>query len=1066
MNPGPDFRRVLLLDDDHDDLELTQDVFARIRGEVGYRVDSLDNVHDALEALNSTSYDVALVDYQLRGHTALDVLAIARESHPQLPVIVLTGRANPEVDQRCLELGAADFLVKDRLDPVVLERSIRYAIERQQLNSELRQREREYHSLFAGSPIAMLTYDPDELTILQVNQAACEQYGYSEAEFEGLSMLALRKPEHVAAFIEFTRMHRDDPGPLRAGIWRHQRKDGSELDVEILRSDVERAGRMVRVVAVQDVSARVRAERDLRASESTLRQVLTDMADGLIVFDADQRILLANPVACATLATPVEELIGAPVPDALLQDRSSIEFIDGKDQVHSLDLRLSQTQWNGAQARLLMIRDMTAERARDRQMVLLQRAANAIGEGILVSDMRLKGEPITYVNPAAERITGYAANELLGRNCRMLQGQDRDQPGIRDMRAALAGRRSCTVEVRNYRRNGDPFWNRVTLSPVRDADGEVSHYVGVLADVSVQKQLEAERRYLETHDALTDLPTYSAASGQIDRLVMRSQDRGLSAAVMFVDLDGFNLVNDTMGFAIGDAALREVALRLRRLCEASAAGETEIMRYAGDEFLLVLGMLPAGVDVLKLATHFCDVIARPMPLSANVTLFLTASIGASVTQQSSIQGAELVRQADIATHHAKRGGRNGAVVFGHSMSEALGDRLRLGGSMRSALARGEFVLHYQPQVNAHDGALIGLEALVRWNSPEFGMLAPKRFIPVAESNGMILALGAWVLQDACAQIRRWQDQGLTGFSVSVNVSAAQMQRPTFVHDVQTIIENAGVDPTSLELELTESVLMDNADRAIEQMQQLKKLGLRLVLDDFGMGYSSLDYLRRFPLDKLKIDQAFVNGIIEQDRDAALVRAIIAIGHNLGMRVVAEGVETAAQSAYLRRNYCDELQGFYIGHAVPVEQIPDLARRKYLLPTESGPSMTERCLLILDDEENIRRSLSRLLRRDGYRVLSAATASEAFELLAMHPVQVVLSDQRMPDLSGTEFLSRVKDMYPDTIRMVLSGYTDLSTVTEAINKGAIYKFLTKPWDDEELRAQVQEAFRRHSHDTFS
>lgn len=1066
MSPAPEIRRVLLLDDDHDDLELTQEVFARIRGAVDLVVDSMDNVDDALAALNSAHYDIALVDYQLRGHTALDVLEIASEQHPQLPIIILTGRANPEVDQRCLELGAADFLVKERLDPVVLERSIRYAIERQQLITVLRQREREYHSLFAGNPIAMLTYDADELRILQVNQAACAQYGYSEAEFEGMSMLELREPDQVEAFLEFARTHRHEQGPISAGVWRHRRKDGSALDVEILRSDVERNGRSVRITVAQDVSARVQAERDLRSSESTLRQVLTDMSDGLLVFDANERIQLANPAACATLAASVESLIGSPVPQALLQERSSIDFVDGRGQPRSLDLRLSQTHWNGEQARLLIIRDVTAERARDRQMVLLQRAANAIGEGILVSDMRAEGEPVIYVNPAAERITGYKASELTGLNCRILQGKDRDQPGIRDMRATLANKGTCTVELRNYRRNGDPFWNRVTLSPVRDVDGEVTHYVGVLADISAQKRLEAERRYLETHDALTDLPTFSTSAWQIDRLVMRSLDRGLHAAVMFVDLDGFNMVNDTMGFAIGDAALREVALRLRQLCEASAAGETEIVRYAGDEFLLVLGMLPTETDVLKLANHFCDVIARPMPLSANVTLFLTASIGASVAPESASQGSELVRQADIATHHAKRGGRNGAVVFGQTMSETLEDRLRLGGSMRSALSRGEFVLHYQPQVNAHDGALIGLEALVRWNSPEFGMLPPKRFIPVAENNGLILVLGAWVLQEACRQVRHWQDQGLSGFSVSVNVSAAQMQRPTFVHDVQSIIEKAGVDPAMLELELTESVLMDNADRAINQMQQLKKLGVRLVLDDFGMGYSSLDYLRRFPLDKLKIDQAFVNGIIEQDRDAALVRAIIAIGHNLGMRVVAEGVETVAQSAYLRRNYCDELQGFFIGHAVPAEEIPDLVRRKYLLPTEPEPERAERCLLILDDEENIRRSLSRLLRRDGYKVLSAATASEAFELLAMHPVQVVLSDQRMPDLSGTEFLSRVKDMYPDTIRMVLSGYTDLSTVTEAINKGAIYKFLTKPWDDEELRAQVQEAFRRHSHDTFS
>jgi CheY-like chemotaxis protein len=295
------------------------------------------------------------------------------------------------------------------------------------------------------------------------------------------------------------------------------------------------------------------------------------------------------------------------------------------------------------------------------------------------------------------------------------------------------------------------------------------------------------------------------------------------------------------------------------------------------------------------------------------------------------------------------------------------------------------------------------------------------------------------------------------------VSAAQAQRASFVDDVRRILEETGVAPGMLELEITESVLMENADRAVAQMQQLKALGLRLALDDFGKGYSSLSYLRRFPIDKLKIDQAFIENIATEGNDAALVRAMISMGHHLGMRVVAEGVETAAQSGYLRRSHCDEFQGFFYSPPVSAQAVPELLRRRYLGPAQTAEPAPERTLLLLDDEDNILRALVRLFRRDGYRVLACASAGAAFELLATQPVQVILSDQRMPGISGTEFLSEVKLLYPDTVRMVLSGYTDLASVTDAINRGAIYKFLTKPWDDAELRAQVLEAFRRYERD---
>lgn len=473
----------------------------------------------------------------------------------------------------------------------------------------------------------------------------------------------------------------------------------------------------------------------------------------------------------------------------------------------------------------------------------------------------------------------------------------------------------------------------------------------------------------------------------------------------------------------------------------------------------MFGNLDAGSDALALANAVCERIAEPLPVTPHATLYLTASVGATQFAEGAGTLVELVRQADLATHRAKRNGRNGAYVFGSELREALNDRLALGGRLRSAISRGEFLLHYQPQVDARDGSIVAVEALVRWNSPEFGLLPPRRFVPVAEDSGVIVQLGLHILETACRQARAWMDARLPRFLVSVNVSAAQIQRPSFVTDVRRVIHETGVAPGMLELEITESVLMDNTDRAIEQLRQLKAIGVRLALDDFGMGYSSLGYLRRFPIDKLKIDQAFIQDITTSGPDAALVRAIIAMGHHLGMRVVAEGVETEAQCGYLRRCHCDEFQGYYFSKPLPADAIPALLHKDYSLALRGGADYSQRTLLLLDDEENILRALVRVFRRDGYQILCARSAAEAFSMLALQEVQVILSDQRMPGISGTEFLSQVKQMYPQTVRIVLSGYTDLASVTDAVNRGAIYKFLTKPWDDDALRAQVQEAFRR-------
>jgi len=1049
--------RILLVEDDPDDQWLVKDLLSQLHGSADYQVEVVSNYADALAALATHRHSIGLIDYQLGPYTGLDLLNATATDEDRPPLVMLTGHGSTEIDNRALAAGAADYLVKSSLDAERLGRSLRYTMSQHMLTRNLAERERNYRAIFDASPVPMWVFDQDTLGFIEVNEAALNQYGYSRQEFLALNVTHLGASDDVATFMQFNQSQRHQPGTLRAGIWRHRRKDGSVMDVEIVSCVIQIGGQEHRLVTASDISVRLRAESVLRQSEAALRQVLRDVGEGLMVIDAENRIRVANPALCLLLGQPEDELLGQPAPQALVETSDPhIDLVDNFGSVHAVDLCNAETSWKGEPARVLTLRDVTEQRASEHQLSLLRRAVESAKDGIVIVDMDNRDQCMIFVNAAFERMTGYRSHEVIGRNCRLLQGEDHHQPELDLVRKALAQSHDCEVVLRNYRKDGSLFWNRLTLSPVRDTQEKVTHYIGIQTDISAQKMIEAERNFLATHDALTTLPRFAGSEARIEVLMQHARDHHRRLVLLFVDLDAFNSINDTMGFAMGDAALRQVAQRLRDVAGPSA----QVMRYAGDEFLIALGDVDPHANLSQLATAFCERIAEPMRISSVVTLYLTASVGASVFPDSGQTLLELTRQADIATNRAKRNGRNGAYIFNNELSEALGDRLALGSRMRDALTRGEFLLHYQPQVDAQDGSVAGLEALVRWDSPEFGLLPPRRFIPVAEDSGMILQLGAFVLRTACRQLRNWMDAGLSSFLVSVNVSAAQMQRPSFVDDVSRIIQETGINPAMLELELTESVLMDNAERAVLQMQQLKKLGVRIALDDFGVGYSSLSYLRRFPIDKLKIDQAFISNITHDGKDASLVRAIISMGHHLGMRVVAEGVETAAQSAYLRRNHCDELQGFYFSLPLPADAVPELLRRRYLTQPEEMVADVERTLLILDDDENTRRSLLRLFRRDGYRILSAASATEAFDLLATNSVQVVLSDQRMPGISGTEFLSQVKAMYPDTIRMVLSGYTDLASVTDAINRGAIYKFLTKPWDDQALSAQVQEAFRRH------
>ena len=580
--------------------------------------------------------------------------------------------------------------------------------------------------------------------------------------------------------------------------------------------------------------------------------------------------------------------------------------------------------------------------------------------------------------------------------------------------------------------------------------------IAVVRDISERLHAAERLRHAASYDALTGLPNRPLFFENLDAAIDLAKDKRWRVAVLCITLDRFKVINDSLGTALGDELLRQFSTRLVR----SVKMRELVGRLGGDEFALILTMQRDQQEAVNVANDIRETLRAPFDLHGQQAA-LTASIGIAMYPDDTSDPGALVKYADAAMVRAKEAGRDGYRFFTAGMNVQVLARLDLELALRGALEGGQFVLYYQPKLELNTGRISGVEALLRWHRPGYGLVYPAEFVPVMEETGLVVRVGEWIIDEACRQMAAWNEAEVRDVRVAVNVSSRQFAEGDLEATVRAALERHGVEAHQLELELTESALMVNAEHTTDVLLRLKQLGIRVAIDDFGTGYSSLAYLKRFPIDKLKIDIAFVRDIINNPDDAAIALAIISMAHSLHMQVIAEGVESRAQMAYLRRHHCDEIQGFHFSRALPAAELGQLVLDNRAQP-DKMPATEDKVqtLLVVDDDVNVLTALHRLFRRDGYRVLTAATPTEGFELLALYRVQVILCDQRMPVMSGTEFLSKVKEMYPDTIRIILSGYTGVETVLDSINRGAIYRFYTKPWDDAQLRDNVRHAFRHY------
>ena len=553
-------------------------------------------------------------------------------------------------------------------------------------------------------------------------------------------------------------------------------------------------------------------------------------------------------------------------------------------------------------------RDITAARKAERERRVALEVLRSMSEAVGVIDLDFR---FISVNPSFSRITGYSEEEVVGLSSSLLDSAQHSPDFYRRVRDILERTGHWAGEMWQRRKDDEEFLGWIEMSEVRDSLGARSHFVAVVNDITDKKRAEQELRYLANYDTLTGLPNRALLSERLGRAIIRARRQETRVAVLFLDLDRFKDINDSLGHAAGDRLLKAAASRLQSTVSASDT----VARLGGDEFTVVLEDVESLVAVERMAREILAAFSTPLEVDERHDVSITPSLGISLYPDHALVPTDLLKFADTAMYQAKAEGRNTYQVYNEAMDAEARQRAAIISALRRALDRGEFRLVYQPRLSLADGRITGVESLLRWNSAELGEIAPTEFIPLAEESGLIVPIGEWVLGEACRQLKAWRQQGLGDLRMGVNVSVLQLLRGNLAAYLKRLLQATELPADRIELELTESMVMQNAEQTTAMLDELRKIGVSLAIDDFGTGYSSLVYLKRLPIDTLKIDKEFIDDLTRDPDDEAITSTIVTMGHSLGLTVIAEGVETEQQLEFLRAHGCDEVQGHWLSRPI-------------------------------------------------------------------------------------------------------------------------------------------------------
>ncbi|GAA6131335.1 EAL domain-containing protein [Halopseudomonas sabulinigri] len=795
----------------------------------------------------------------------------------------------------------------------------------------LRTSEQKFSSVFHNCPDSIVLANAHDGTLLSVNRTFEEQFGFSAAEAIGKTSTQLgtwAQQDAGPALLE--QLNRETQSNLEV---RFKRRDGSEFTGLISSRSVELNQQHILVVVIRDISALKVTQQQLELSEQKFSSAFHASPDGLLITRRSDGMLLdVNDGFTRITGYSRQAALGKSTLDLGLwsdtADRERmIQLLRSQGTVRDMlstvtDIHGNQRQVeisteaivvNGEDCMLSIARDVTERLKMEGSLRQAATVFENTNEGVIITDSE---GMILAINKAFARITGHPESQLLGQPLSMLSDYTEDKHLIREVAHSLRDDGQWQGEAWNRRRNGELYAAWINISQVLNVDGSLNHLVAVFSDITPLKHTQARLDHQAHHDPLTDLPNRTLFEARL-REALNAQQQGKYqgvGALLFIDLDRFKQINDSLGHPVGDILLKSAS---QRLCGVLRDIDT-VARHGGDEFIVLLPNLHSDEDAASVADKLLAVFRKPF-LAAGHEFFVSASIGISLFPTDASDVNSLIKHADAAMYRAKNQGRNRYAFYTRDLTANAHQRMEMENDMRRGLERGEFTLYYQPKFDLHAQQLNGMEALVRWQHPQRGMVEPDQFIPLAEETGLIVELGKHILELACLQLAEWRTQHLAPPRMAINVSGMQLIGNKLVSDIRRALETHDIPASLLELEITEDFVMNQNREAIHLLDIFSKMGIHLSIDDFGTGYSSLAYLKEMPLDTLKIDRSFVSGLPENHHDAAISQTIIVLAHNLGMSVVAEGVENAAQQALLTEQGCDTVQGYHISPPLPAEE---------------------------------------------------------------------------------------------------------------------------------------------------